>query len=131
YQGQASQGTQVWLCSGQGSQWAGMGKSLYGQSKAFSESLDRSFAACAAHLQPSLQSVMFGDHAELIDRMDYAQPAIVAFEVAMAAHWREAGLSPDLLIGHSVGEFAAVVIAGIYRLEDILPLVIIRGRLMN
>ncbi|RML32478.1 Yersiniabactin polyketide/non-ribosomal peptide synthetase, partial [Pseudomonas syringae pv. maculicola] len=49
----------------------------------------------------------------------------------MAAHWREAGLSPDLLIGHSVGEFAAVVIAGIYRLEDILPLVIIRGRLMN
>ncbi|ATV18445.1 type I polyketide synthase [Pseudomonas syringae] len=131
YQGKASQGTQVWLCSGQGSQWAGMGKSLYGQSKAFSESLDRSFAACAAHLQPSLQSVMFGDHAELIDRMDYAQPAIVAFEVAMAAHWREAGLSPDLLIGHSVGEFAAVVIAGIYRLEDILPLVIIRGRLMN
>ncbi|KPY86102.1 Yersiniabactin polyketide/non-ribosomal peptide synthetase [Pseudomonas syringae pv. tagetis] len=131
YEGQPGQGAQVWLCSGQGSQWAGMGKSLYGQSKAFSESLDRSFAVCAAHLQPSLQSVMFGEHEALIDRMDYAQPAIVAFEVAMAAHWREAGMTPDLLIGHSVGEFAAVVIAGIYRLEDILPLVIARGRLMN
>ncbi|MFJ4142891.1 polyketide synthase [Pseudomonas sp. NPDC089734] len=131
HDGQARQAAQLWLCSGQGSQWAGMGKSLYGQAKAFTESLDRSFAACAAHLQPSLQSVMFGEHEALIDRMDYAQPAIVAFEVAMAAHWREQGLTPDLLIGHSVGEFAAVVIAGIYRLEDVLPLVITRGRLMN
>ncbi|MBI6855834.1 alpha/beta fold hydrolase [Pseudomonas cichorii] len=131
HEGHARQAAQLWLCSGQGSQWAGMGKSLYGQSKAFTESLDRSFAACAAHLQPSLQSVMFGEHEALIDRMDYAQPAIVAFAVAMAAHWREQGLTPDLLIGHSVGEFAAVVIAGIYRLEDVLPLVITRGRLMN
>ncbi|RMQ40900.1 bactin polyketide/non-ribosomal peptide synthetase [Pseudomonas cichorii] len=131
HDGHAQQGTQLWLCSGQGSQWAGMGKSLYGQARAFTESLDRSFAACAAHLQPSLQSVMFGEHDALIDRMDYAQPAIVAFEVAMAAHWREQGLTPELLVGHSVGEFAAVVIAGIYRLEDVLPLVITRGRLMN
>ncbi|MBX8607373.1 alpha/beta fold hydrolase [Pseudomonas cichorii] len=131
HEGHAQQAAQLWLCSGQGSQWAGMGKSLYGRSKAFTESLDRSFAACAAHLQPSLQSVMFGEHEALIDRMDYAQPAIVAFAVAMAAHWREQGLTPDLLIGHSVGEFAAVVIAGIYRLEDVLPLVITRGRLMN
>ncbi|MEE4149489.1 SDR family NAD(P)-dependent oxidoreductase [Pseudomonas viridiflava] len=131
HDGHASHGKQVWLCSGQGSQWAGMGKSLYGQSRAFTESLDRSFAACAAHLQPSLQSVMFGEHGALIDRMDYAQPAIVAFEVAMAAHWREQGLTPDVLIGHSVGEFAAVVIAGIYRLEDVLPLVITRGQLMS
>ncbi|MEF9898129.1 MAG: SDR family NAD(P)-dependent oxidoreductase [Pseudomonas sp.] len=131
HHGQAHQGAQLWLCSGQGSQWAGMGKSLYGESEAFTQSLDRSFAACAAYLQPSLQAVMFGEHADLIDRMDYAQPAIVAHAVAMAAHWRALGLVPDCLIGHSVGEYAAAVIAGIYRLEDVLPLVITRGGLMH
>ncbi|NWB89993.1 type I polyketide synthase [Pseudomonas agarici] len=131
YDGQAGPGGQLWLCSGQGSQWAGMGQSLYGQSEAFTQSLDRSFAVCAAHLQLPLKAVMFGEHAGLIDRMDYAQPAIVAHAVAMAAHWRALGLTPDWLIGHSVGEYAAAVIAGIYRMEDVLPLVISRGRLMH
>ena len=129
--GQRSNGQQLWLCSGQGSQWPGMGRELYGQAPAFTQSLDRAFACAAAHLDPPLREVMFGEHGELIDRMDYAQPAIVAFSVAMAAHWREQGLQPDLLIGHSVGEFAACVIAGHYRLEDLLPVVIRRGQLMH
>ncbi|MDF0732205.1 SDR family oxidoreductase [Pseudomonas entomophila] len=124
-------GQQLWLCSGQGSQWAGMGLDLYGVAPAFTQSLDRAFACAAGHLDPPLREVMFGEHGALIDRMDYAQPAIVAFTVAMAAHWREQGLSPDLLIGHSVGEFAACVIAGHYPLETLLPLVIRRGQLMH
>ncbi|MHC6227397.1 SDR family oxidoreductase [Pseudomonas sp. X10] len=129
--GQRSNGQQLWLCSGQGSQWAGMGRDLYGSAPAFTQSLDRAFAIAAGHLAPPLREVMFGEHGALIDRMDYAQPAIVAFTVAMAAHWREQGLSPDLLIGHSVGEFAACVIAGHYPLETLLPLVIRRGQLMH
>ena len=60
-----------------------------------------------------------------------AQPAIVAFEIAMAAHWRAEGLKPDFAIGHSVGEFAAAVVCGHYTIEQVMPLVCRRGALCS
>ncbi|WP_146691565.1 acyltransferase domain-containing protein, partial [Escherichia coli] len=59
------------------------------------------------------------------------QPGIVAFEIAMAAHWRAEGLKPDFAIGHSVGEFAAAVVCGHYTIEQVMPLVCRRGALMQ
>lgn len=63
--------------------------------------------------------------------MAWAQPTIVAFEIAMAAHWRAEGLKPDFAIGHSVGEFAAAVVCGHYTIEQVMPLVCRRGALMQ
>ncbi|MFA2170794.1 acyltransferase domain-containing protein, partial [Escherichia coli] len=62
---------------------------------------------CSEMLTPSLREAMFNPDSAQLDNMAWAQPAIVAFEIAMAAHWRAEGLKPDFAIGHSVGEFAA------------------------
>ncbi len=129
--GHGDPGKAVWLFSGQGSQWAGMGGEMATQSHAFADMLDRCATACDGLLDAPLREVMHGDRTDLLARMDHAQPAIVAFEVAAAAHWRSLGLVPDMVLGHSVGEYAAAVVAGACEIEDILPLVHRRGLLMG
>jgi len=133
--GHGAAGKQAWLFTGQGSQWPGMAGAWHARSTAFAESLERSLAVFetgeddgyAAQLRLAL---MMPDHT-LLQRMEIAQPAIVAFELAMAAHWQAWGLTPDMVLGHSVGEFAAAVAAGHYTLEQVLPLVRLRGALMD
>ena len=110
YSGHGASGKQVWLFTGQGSHWRTMGQSLYQHSTAFADTLERCFAACRDMLTPSLREAMFNPDSAQLDNMAWAQPAIVAFEIAMAAHWRAEGLQPDYAIGHSVGEFAAAVV---------------------
>ncbi|MGG1953393.1 type I polyketide synthase [Ralstonia solanacearum] len=129
--GEGEPGQLAWLFTGQGSHWPGMGQALYRQSPAFAACLDRCFAACDGELEVPLRAAMFGERADLLERMEYAQPAIVAFEIAMAAHWRALGLEPHLVIGHSVGEYAAAVVAGHYEIEQVMPLVRLRGALMQ
>jgi yersiniabactin nonribosomal peptide/polyketide synthase len=131
HHGSGPAGKVAWLFTGQGSQWAGMGRTLYEHSTAFAACLDRCFAACEGELDPPLAEAMFGGQADLLARTEYAQPAIVAFELAMAAHWQALGLKPDVVLGHSVGEYAAAVVAGHYRIEEIMPLVRQRGELMQ
>jgi len=135
HSGHDAAGKQVWLFTGQGSQWPGMAGAWHARSMAFAESLERSLAVFetgeddgyAAQLRLAL---MMPDHT-LLQRMEIAQPAIIAFELAMAAHWQAWGLTPDMVLGHSVGEFAAAVVAGHYTLEQVLPLVRLRGALMD
>ncbi|KVK87314.1 type I polyketide synthase [Burkholderia sp. MSMB1498] len=131
HRGSGEAGQMAWLFTGQGSHWPGMGQTLYRQSSAFAACLDRCFAACDGELDVPLRDAMFGERGDLLERMDYAQPAIVAFELAMAAHWRALGLEPQLVIGHSVGEYAAAVVAGHYEIEQAMPLVRLRGALMQ
>ena len=113
-----------------GSHWRTMGQTMYQHSTAFADTLDRCFSACSEMLTPSLREAMFNPI-----RRNWtiwpAQPAIVAFEIAMAAHWRAEGLKPDFAIGHSVGEFAAAVVCGHYTIEQVMPLVCRRGALMQ
>ncbi|MDX7991891.1 non-ribosomal peptide synthetase/type I polyketide synthase [Xenorhabdus littoralis] len=132
FSGQAkSDSKQLWQFSGQGCQWSGMGKTLYASSPVFSAMLDRCCAACAPELALPLKAVMFGEHDAALATTEYAQPAIVAHQIALAAHWRALGLKPDYVLGHSVGEFAAAVVAGIFTPEQVMPLVAVRGRLMQ
>ncbi|WP_340608835.1 non-ribosomal peptide synthetase/type I polyketide synthase [Xenorhabdus bharatensis] len=126
-----SENKQLWQFSGQGCQWSGMGKAMYTSSSAFSSMLDRCCAASSSELALPLKAVMFGEYDTALATTEYAQPAIVAHQIALAAHWKALGLKPDYVLGHSVGEFAAAVVAGIFTPEQVMPLVAMRAKLMQ
>ncbi len=119
--------TQAWLFTGQGCHYAGMGRDWYAISPAFAESIDYSVSVCRDVIDVDLKTLMFADDGKHLHRADYAQLAIVVFEIAMSAHWQSMGLIPDVVLGHSVGEYAAAVAAGYLSHEQALLTVIKRG----
>jgi acyl transferase domain-containing protein/acyl carrier protein len=122
----------AFLCTGQGAQYSGMGKTLYRNSDAFRDVIDECDEILQGNLDVSLRSVMFEDEfADLLAQTQYTQPALLAFQLAMAALWAKRGVKPTHLIGHSVGEFTAAVLSGVFTRVDALRLVAERGRLMT
>lgn len=126
----------IFMFSGQGSQWSGMGDELYGSETVFRQEIDR----CLSHLSqymdrdPRALLELSGSREELnalLQKTDYAQPLLFAFEYALAQLWLSWGVVPDLLMGHSLGEYVAACIAGTMHLEEALKLVVLRGRLMQ
>jgi phthiocerol/phenolphthiocerol synthesis type-I polyketide synthase C len=126
-------GKTAFLFTGQGAQYRGMGRGLHAAHAIFREAMEQ----CDAVLQPllgtSLVEGLYGDEAAALDldQTQYAQPALFAVEYALARVWQSAGLRADYLIGHSLGEYVAACIAGVFSLEDGLRLVAHRGRLMQ
>jgi acyl transferase domain-containing protein/acyl carrier protein len=120
----------AFLFTGQGAQYAGMARGLYEQSTVFRDALDR----CAAILEPLLErpllEVIFGDAAAL-DQTAYTQPALFAVEYALSRLWAACGVEPAIVMGHSVGEYVAACLAGVFGLEDGLRLIARRGQLMQ
>ncbi|MFW7524932.1 L-histidine N(alpha)-methyltransferase [Vibrio ostreicida] len=121
----------TWCFTGQGSQFCGMGQQLYLDSPAFQQSIDDSQLYCRDRFKHTITEVMFGEKTDLLRRTDYAQLAIVAFEIALAKHWLAKGITPDAVMGHSVGELSACVIGGYLSHQMAIELVAERGRLMH
>ena len=118
----------AFLFSGQGAQYHGMARGLYDTSPIFRKVIDR----CAVALDGVLDLVglLYGDgETQRIDDTANAQPALFAIEVALAELWRSWGVEPAILIGHSLGEYAAACVAGVLTIEDGLRLLVSRGQL--
>jgi phthiocerol/phenolphthiocerol synthesis type-I polyketide synthase C len=123
----------VWLFSGQGSQYAGMGRELYEQFPIVRRTLDRCQEILRDELPLPLLDVMFNTPADgsPIDDTTYTQPALFALGYALAELWKSWGVEPTCMVGHSIGEYVAACRAGVFSLEDALRLTARRGRLMQ
>lgn len=127
----------VFMFSGQGSQYLNMGRGVYGCEPVFEEAVDRCAEILAPHLDLDLREVLFPkaekaeEAARKLAQTAFTQPALFTVEYALAQLWQSWGIRPEAMIGHSIGEYVAATLAGVFALEDALAVVATRGRLMQ
>ena len=127
----------AFLFSGQGAQYADMARGIYGSEALFREEVDRCCALLEPHLGHDLRTLLFpsaGDEEkadEALQRTENTQPALFVVEYALARLLASFGVEPAAMLGHSIGEYVAACLAGVFSLEDGLRLVAARGRLIG
>ncbi|HUQ04875.1 MAG TPA: amino acid adenylation domain-containing protein, partial [Kofleriaceae bacterium] len=119
------------LCPGQGSQYAGMGRGLYASEPAFRAAYDACMEVLRAETGVDPRTVFFGDDAAAMTQTGVTQPAIFSLEYAIARMWMSWGVTPTSLVGHSVGELVCAALADVMTLADALGFVSERGRRMQ
>ncbi|OEZ32100.1 type I polyketide synthase [Variovorax boronicumulans] len=121
----------VLMFPGQGAQYPGMGRALHAGDPVFAAAFDNCLRAFEGALDFDLRERLFADDPQALAPTAVTQPALFTLEYALARRLLSLGLRPHALIGHSVGEFVAAVIAGVMRLEDAARLIARRGALMQ
>ncbi|WP_372512688.1 SDR family NAD(P)-dependent oxidoreductase [Mycobacterium yunnanensis] len=130
--------TTAWLFAGQGSQYPGMARELFATEPVFAETVQQCADAVADIVSRPLLEVMFasdaetgGKASEALRHTSFAQPALFAVEMGLARLWQSWGVEPDVVLGHSVGQYAAACVAGVFSLADGARLIAERGRLFG
>lgn len=127
----------VFMFSGQGSQYVNMGWQLYASEPTFQSIVDQCSEILEPHLGLSLVDLLYPaddkalEASDLLNQTHLTQPALFTVEYALARLWQSWGIEPEALVGHSIGEYVAACLAGVFSLEDALWLVAKRGQLMQ
>jgi acyl transferase domain-containing protein/acyl carrier protein len=127
----------TFMFTGQGGQYVNMARELYQSEPTFREECDRCFALLQPHLRIDLRSCLYPTQKDIeqateqLKQTAITQPALFAIEYALGKLWMSWGVQPQAMIGHSIGEYVAACLAGVFSLEDALALVATRGRLMQ
>ncbi|HJP92760.1 MAG TPA: type I polyketide synthase [Pyrinomonadaceae bacterium] len=126
----------AFMFPGQGAQRLQMAQQIYAHEKTFREQVDLCSRLLEPDLNVDLRQILYGsanspEAAEKLKQTSLAQPALFVVEYALAQLWQEWGIKPWAMVGHSIGEYVAACLAGVFTLEDALKLVAMRGRLMQ
>ncbi|WP_310424068.1 polyketide synthase [Chamaesiphon sp. VAR_48_metabat_135_sub] len=127
----------MFLFPGQGSQYVNMGRELYESEATFRSECDRCISLLQSQHQIDIRPILFADRVDVesatyqLTQTAIAQPALFTIEYALAQLWISWGVTPQGAIGHSIGEYVAACLAGVFSLEDALTVVATRGRLMQ
>ena len=127
----------VFMFPGQGAQHVNMGRELYETERIFRERFDECAELLLPHLGEDLRHIIYApssatkDAEERLKQTVVTQPALFAVEYSLAQLWLSWGVRPEAMIGHSIGEYVAACLAGVFSLQDAVKLVAARGRLMQ
>jgi acyl transferase domain-containing protein/thioesterase domain-containing protein/D-arabinose 1-dehydrogenase-like Zn-dependent alcohol dehydrogenase/acyl carrier protein len=126
--------TVVFLFPGQGSQYLNMTRNLYASESVFKNAFDECTTLLTPSLGLNLRDLLYSDneqHHATLKQTAYTQPALFAVEYALAKLWMAYGVQPRAMLGHSIGEYVAACLAGVFSLEEALVLVATRGKLIQ